>query len=251
MLTFLVVLFLVTLFAGVRLGIAIGRWLERGDRAERKPPGKPPEPPPEAKAAARVAATFRRVQIDSLMTRAAVHEAGHALVAARCTLNDRVASVAITKDGCGHVIHIMNSSGAHFAWCELVILLAGVAAENMSLGNMKSGGASKDLANALTYATTIAWRQGDPLPWPKADRRSFPFEQVYGDPIHPNVLHTLHYAYDIARAILEKHVEGHARLTAAILAIETLDEKTVKVYLPPLSPAARLVRAASPSGRFV
>lgn len=103
--------------------------------------------------------------------RAAVHEAGHAVVAWRSPYVVSIQMITIDNAGvgCGQVQYTLSHAGGGSPqgnWDRVAISLAGMAGELVEFGKLKSGGSKQDLLNARAAAYALINNYKDPI-WKK------------------------------------------------------------------------------------
>jgi len=164
---------------------------------------------------------------------AAVHEAGHAFVASRCTVI-RVTQIRLEEKGGGGAVTTVSTQGAaNLAWCQLVVDLAGVAAEAMVFGSkFRTGPATEDLLKARDRAEHIAALELK-RPWDKdVPTISLAWRSMFVEPLSEQAEAVMSLAYSYARHILDRNRTQHYQLTSAVLAHRILNEALVEAYLP-------------------
>jgi ATP-dependent Zn protease len=169
--------------------------------------------------------------LDTTRCRTAVHEAGHALAALRCTLVTKVTQIVIQEDELGgEVTWQIAAEAPNTAWCTLVVALAGLAAETFVFGKVRSGPSSSDLMKARKLATEIATTGRTTPPWGTA-KKSWPFRfTMYATPLTAGEHQILQAAYDTARGLLVTHESSHAYLTSRILACGRVDQALIEEW---------------------
>jgi hypothetical protein len=175
----------------------------------------------------------------------ATHEAGHAVVAWWCPVVGRVDQMIIEPAPKGdeavwqgRVVHDWSTemSDQRCAW-DVVIALAGLAAETIRYGQVKSL-LLRDLDEALSAARTFC-RRGAIWPTPHvAAPVAFPFEMGCSE----EQTAVLRYAWATACAILLAHRDAHARLARQVAAARLLDEQQLASILGDRPTFAQLSR---------
>jgi cell division protease FtsH len=177
----------------------------------------------------------------------AVHEAGHALVAALCTHADPVAKVTILPRGAslGATEQLPRAERRLYPLSylteSLAVRLGGRAAELVVLGEASSG-ASHDLASATELATRMVREWGlstelGPLGYGSTDGRqidrwgSRPYAEQTQRTIDQEVARLLGDALDTAVGLLRDHRDVLDRLVALLLDHETIDGAAVTAAL--------------------
>jgi cell division protease FtsH len=208
----------------------------------------------------------------------AVHESGHALVAALCDHADPVAKVTILPAGQALGVteqlplverHLYQEA---YLYDSLAVRLGGRAAELVELGE-GSTGAANDLAQATELATKMVREFGlspalGPVGYPQggsvflggggAELSSRPFAEATQAAIDAEVARILREAEERAVSLLRSHQTQLRRLAAMLVEQETVDGKEVYALVgrePPVAAsgsepatvAPRRVAAAAPS----
>lgn len=169
------------------------------------------------------------VHVDLPEIRAAVHEAGHAVAAWCCTLVTRVKIASVGKQGDGRVGFEFLSLGSSDArWCQLVIALAGPAAEAMVYKKGRSRESSFDLTAALAYAEAIGTA---PPPWAAQRGPVFDFDRLYHPRPSDQARRNLEEGYRMAKCILQKSEHRMYAVTSALLACGSVSEKELALIL--------------------
>ncbi len=190
-------------------------WFEKSKHPKPKFQGKPAQPP------------------ETTKWKIAVHEAGHALVALRCTAVDSVLSIRSGNDD-GEVRHVfgtLDETGRD--WCQLVIAMAGIAAETMVFRKFRSGRGETDLIKAIRFARNILRTStGTPRPsWRVPEGiKSPPFGAVFQEPPGKDIEAILAIGYMTAKALLEKHRHAHTNLTLMLQSYSIMDEKAIEQW---------------------
>ncbi len=179
----------------------------------------------------------------------AVHEAGHALVAAYCDKADPVAKVTILP--AGQALGVTEQLplverhlyGEDYLYDALAVCLGGRAGELVVLGQ-GSTGASNDLARATDLATKMVREFGlskalGPVGYPSGgsmflgegggEFSSRPFAEQTQAVIDAEVARMLREAEQRAVAILKEHHDALDKLVALLIANETVDGSEVYV----------------------
>jgi cell division protease FtsH len=200
--------------------------------------------------------------LDELAT-VAVHEAGHALVAALSPHADPVSRVTVL--GAGHALGLTELLpaddrrlyGESYLADTLAVKLGGRAAERLVRGEASTG-AADDLASATALATSMV--------------REFGLSEVLGPvsyggaPLHPGlpvprgyseltqrlvdreVAALLTRAEAHARDLLTRHIDALNQLTAALLEQETITGDQVRALVQPTKPPTLTARTPRPAG---
>ena len=177
----------------------------------------------------------------------AVHEAGHALVAAYCDKADPVAKVTILPAGLALGVTEQlpfverHLYGNDYLLDTLAVFLGGRASELVVLGQ-GSTGASNDLAKATELATKMVREFGlssalGPVGYPSGGSvflgeggnavSSRPFSEQTQSLIDAEVARMLREAEERATAILREHRDAVDKLVALLVANETVDGASV------------------------
>jgi cell division protease FtsH len=207
--------------------------------------------------------------LDELAT-VAVHEAGHALVAALSRHADPVSRVTVL--GAGHALGLTELLpaddrrlyGERYLADTLAVKLGGRAAERLIRGEASTG-AADDLASATALATQMIRDYGlsDTLgPVSYSDQAAAPHPGLtprgYSEHtqwlVDREVAALLAQAETRARGLLTQHIDALNQLTAALLEQETISGDQVRALVHPARPAplpdsARPAAACSASER--
>jgi ATP-dependent Zn protease len=166
-------------------------------------------------------------------SKAAVHEAGHAVTAWCCTIIISVDEARIDADG-GLVRWMMRDyNSSDVRWCNLVISMAGAAAEIAVFGKVRTGESKKDLLAARSKAEELVGKGDDTSPWRKrcVVAESLPFAQIYVPAITSEEELILRNAYIEAKTIVRAHGERFYQIVSALLAKGTLKEHDLEKIL--------------------
>jgi hypothetical protein len=169
------------------------------------------------------------VHVDLPEIRAAVHEAGHAVAAWCCTIVTRVKVASVGKGGDGRVgfeLFLLGSPDAR--WCQLVIALAGPAAEAMVYKKGRSRESNLDLTAALQHAEAIG---SAPPPWAAQRGPTFDFDRLYYPRPSEQARRNLEEGYRMAKCILQKSEHRMYAVTSALLACGSVSEKELSMIL--------------------
>ena len=132
----------------------------------------------------------------------AVHEAGHCCVAWSCSAVDNVDVIVDKTGGKTHFIINYDMENKNFSiWCNLVILLAGPAAELIVYKKWRSGHSKSDLEKAIVLAETI----DQSFIIPKFDGKSLKFSKIYRNNIDERTEELLKQAYLQAKIIIKSY----------------------------------------------
>ncbi len=171
----------------------------------------------------------------------AVHEGGHALVAALSTHGDPVAKVTILPAGQALGVTEQLPIDERHLYSEgylkdsLAIRMGGRAAEQLVLSEASTG-ASNDLAGATDLATRmvrefgmsttlgpVGFASGSPMYLGSEEVRSRPYAEATQRVIDEEVAKLLREAEERALALLREHRDTLDRLTDLLLERETID----------------------------
>jgi cell division protease FtsH len=191
----------------------------------------------------------------------AVHEAGHALVAALCPHADPVSRVTVL--GAGQALGLTemlptedrHMYGESYLADTLAVRLGGRAAERLVRGEASTG-AADDLASATALATQMVRDYGlsqalGPVSYsgPPAGPPGLAAPRSYSERtqwlVDQEVAALLTQAEARARDLLTRHQEALTRLTAALLEQETVTGDQVRALAHAASPPA--LAATSPA----
>ena len=179
----------------------------------------------------------------------AVHESGHALVAAISTHGDPVAKVTILPAGQALGVTEQLPIDERHLYTEgylkdsLAIRMGGRVAEQLVFGETSTG-ASNDLAGATDLATRmvrefgmspalgpVGFATGGPLYLGGEEVRSRPYAEATQRVVDEEVAALLREAEERATAILTQHRQALERLTELLLERETVDGTDVDQVL--------------------
>jgi ATP-dependent Zn protease len=166
--------------------------------------------------------------------RAAVHEAGHTVAAWCCTQVHDLRSVTIElKEGGLTSFWSYDNDTPESRWCDIVINLAGLAAEIAAYGKFRGAECESDLNKARQQAKHLAAEGLLTPPWkaPKR-RRKFSFDKVF-HALDPNQARILAEAYDMAHQILEAYGNSFHRLVSMLLTRKTASATDLEAVLGP------------------
>jgi cell division protease FtsH len=198
---------------------------------------------------------------DELAT-VAVHEAGHALVAALCTHSDPVSRVTIL--GAGHTLGLTELLpaddrrlyGESYLNDTLAVRLGGRAAERLVRGEASTG-AADDLASATALATQMVQEFGlseviGPVGYAGMTapvHHGFAGPRGYSERtqrlIDREVAALLTRAEARARDLLTSHIKALNKLTAALVEQETITGDQVRSLVQPCPPGSQIAAARS------
>ena len=206
--------------------------------------------------------------LDELAT-VAVHEAGHALVAALSPHADPVSRVTVL--GAGHALGLTELLpaddrrlyGESYLAETLAVKLGGRAAERLIRGEASTG-ASDDLATATALATQMVCEFGlsealGPVSYGWATAQANPalamprgHSEQTQRLVNREVAALLTAAETRARGLLTRHIEALNQLTTALLERETITGDQVRALVQPARPgrgAGESARTPRPPGR--
>jgi cell division protease FtsH len=199
----------------------------------------------------------------------AVHEAGHALVAALSPHADPVSRVTVL--GAGHALGLTELLpaddrrlyGEAYLADTLAVKLGGRAAERLIRGEASTG-AADDLASATALATQMVRDYGlshnlGPVSYaghPASPRLTLTGQRGYSEHtqwlLDQEITTLLTAAETRARDLLTRHHDALTQLTAALLEHETITGDQVRALLAaspaPLTGSTRPAAIASPAG---
>src|SRR5579859_2829689 len=199
--------------------------------------------------------------LDELAT-VAVHEAGHALVAALSPHADPVSRVTVL--GAGHALGLTELLPAddrrlyeeRYLHDTLAVKLGGRAAERLIRGEASTG-ATDDLASATALATQMVREFGlsdkiGPVSYaPAAGHPMLGVQRGYSEHtqrlVDQEVAALLTGAETRARDLLTRHKRALDQLTAALLELETVTGDQVRALVQATSPVS--LPAGSPAAR--
>jgi hypothetical protein len=172
----------------------------------------------------------RPFHLDLPEVRAAIHEAGHAVTAWRCTA---VGEIEFVRVGGGEgLVRFSFSPRRSVAcdWCRVVIALAGPAAEAMTYASGRSLESRSDLTSALRFAESLA---GTRPPWKVPEGKTFDFEKLFHPRPPEAVLLVLCDAYRTARRIVRGDRRGVHVVASALLSKKKISHRDLEVALGP------------------
>lgn len=153
----------------------------------------------------------------------AIHEAGHFIIAWSCSHVTEITKAQI-NDYDGFVTYYMINDGSNDnAWCELVIAIAGVAAEVKTYGKVASAPAKSDLEKALYLAHQL----GNYVPKNIPDIKSLDFKSMFKN-ISDRECFLLSAAYRQAKEIIDNQKEKFYHVTVLLQNLKIIDESHVK-----------------------
>jgi len=191
--------------------------------------------------------------LDELAT-VAVHEAGHALVAALSPHADPVSRVTVL--GAGHALGLTELLpaedrrlyGERYLADTLAVKLGGRAAERLIRGEASTG-AADDLASATALATQMVREFGlsdtlGPVSYAGMPAQRYPglpvsrgYSELTQRLVDREVAALLTKAEARARDLLTRHIQALNQLTAVLLEQETITGDQVRALIQPARPA--------------
>jgi hypothetical protein len=164
------------------------------------------------------------VSADSERIKAAVHEAGHAIVANRCTRVMKIGDIRL-GDGDGGIQYDARLFDGK-AEIQMVIGLAGPAAEIMHYGSFHGQSCRSDLLFSRDYASLADVKRFDAPahPAPKFLKTAFAVPLTEQEEL------AMHYAYSMARDILQREQERHGKLVNALLTCGGFSESQTRAW---------------------
>lgn len=178
----------------------------------------------------------------------AVHEAGHAVTAWCCTIVGNVKEAGIWADGGAVKFSLRYYDSSDVRWCNLVLCMAGAAAEIAVFGKVKTIESRGDLLEARTMAEELVGKGDGTSPWriKSLDSKSLPFAQIYVPPITSDEEIILRNAYATAKDLVRAHGDRFYRLVRALMVNKTMSEKDLEKILHKRA-FARLVGMLKPT----
>ena len=164
---------------------------------------------------------------DNLNTRLAVHEAGHAITAWWCSGVDQVKLITIEEPTGGKIYLNFNPRAKNILWCDLVITLAGIAAELSVYSKVRSKPAEKDLTIARDLARQLAGKGATSPPWSVKHSKdySLSFGKMYHSTPSDLEQEILKEGYRHARFLLNKRSGHFDRLVSFLLLHRSVKEE--------------------------
>lgn len=164
----------------------------------------------------------------------AVHEAGHTLLAWACTLVCEITCVDTLqhKDGGrgGTTIFKIYAKTVRGMWSELVITLAGIAAEVNIYGKFQAQEVSEDLISAWELSRKLVNQQQLLAPWKLPKTPTIPFSKIYRK-VSPDQILILEQAYAMAGHLLITHKQRYHQLMSSLINYQILDNQKVSEVL--------------------
>lgn len=162
----------------------------------------------------------RTTHPDTVECRAAVHEAGHALVAWACFIVDHITFVLLADGGNGQVRYRFwrPTYKDDSDWCDAVISLGGVAAEVVLYRQASTRGSEEDLCGARSAIARLIDRSVLSPPWEVASALPpVPFAHLFDPPLSDAERRGLEIVYGKACELLRDGAVQHGRLVGALL----------------------------------
>lgn len=182
--------------------------------------------------------------------RITTHEAGHTLAAWACTLVGEITSINTIegKDGGrgGLTCFTIYGKTIRGMWCDLVITLAGIAAEANIYGRFRSIEAEEDLKIAWKLSQQLASQNQLVAPWELPQTPNLSFDKIYKQ-VSLDQKIILEQAYVMARHLLLKHKQRYSQLMNSLIEHPILTEQEVNNVLG----ARRSITALSPNVLFI
>lgn len=202
---------------GVCIGLvllAVQLWMDRRTRARQRHAA---------------AEADRRAAVEK-QCRTAVHEAGHALCAWACFLVDKITVARIEGEKHVKFTYWHPSYKNDVEWCDMVLGLAGFAAELMVYGRSWTGRSKPDLDQARASTAWIIEHKAT-APWEVLDVRPLPFAHLFDPPLSPEEQQCLEIAFSKARQLLRDGKDRHAKLVSALLCHRKMTYKDILAVL--------------------
>lgn len=176
--------------------------------------------------------------MNDVHVRACVHEAGHAIVAWSSACVDEVVSVRYERPN-GYTDWQINAGveavvEAH--WERCAIRLAGLAAEEVILGNVEPKYARDDMMHALRHAKEaerLATCVNPMRSWGRLSRPNHYIPSAYDAPMSDYVSAVLHTCYSRAVVVCRHHERSLRRLGDMLHRHLHLDTVTIQKTLGP------------------
>lgn len=171
--------------------------------------------------------------IETEEIRTAVHEAGHVVVMWAHTSLLQINHATIDAPGGGGLVSHKNSTDCDdrdYGWCMTVVKLAGIAAETYVFGRSHARNAREDLICARQHADQAL---GCEAPWELPDPKlsKVALGRAFRDPLTPDELRVLQYAYTTARFIIDGRRGAYYRLVSLLLTKRTISHGEIEEVL--------------------
>jgi len=137
------------------------------------------------------------------------------------------------EDGGATRMWLYSQDSHESRWCDMVIYLAGMAAEIAAFGKVKTRGCGPDIERALSQAKKIAESGNVTPPWKSPSRKkSLEFDKMIHslDPQHAKVLSE---GYRMAYSILEAHGNRFYKVVSVLLTKKTASSTDIEAVLGP------------------
>lgn len=167
---------------------------------------------------------FRQPRFNSLLTRVAVHEIGHSIVAWACTAVTFFDYATIVPDSSGNDGYVEYVIKKNAPWCRLAIAMAGVAGEVLVYGKFDALASEMDLEKAKKLAIFL---KGTKCPFPLPENKKgkkMDFTKVF-ESISQEEATIIEQGYWMAKAIIESYGKRSDRAVSLLLKHKTCTEK--------------------------
>lgn len=155
--------------------------------------------------------------LDTAECRAAVHEAGHALLALRCSIVSNIVEVSIDAEaGTGRVEYDIDVRSKNYESCSIVIHLGGLAAEGLVFGKFRTGHARTDLLKARRLAQSLSERNESFSLSSPSVRSTHVFDQSLPN-AKPEETKILESARLYAKSVLKRGIQQHTQIVSLLL----------------------------------
>lgn len=167
---------------------------------------------------------------DTLESRIAVHEAGHAVVAWCSPLAWNISGTVSDTDGNGRVSYKRHASkDPDRIWLDTVVKLAGLAAEVHVFKRFRSLPSYQDLLYARAHAQHLV-SLGAASRY-STEERLLPFHRMFHTPLEQAEERILNAAYREAKRIVSHHGSKYFRLVSLFLTCKTVTEQQISTVL--------------------
>lgn len=162
--------------------------------------------------------------------RTCVHESGHVIVAWSSTYVTNIKMISVDRDcNSGYTdLRRLELDSQHALWSKITIDLAGIAAEGIVLGSLRTAEAEDDLLKARASAEQLVAMANSPLttPWPAfAHTSKVNIANTFVCRPSLPVSRVLNLAYHKARQIITARRDSCNRLIAELHAKPVLHEQ--------------------------
>lgn len=169
---------------------------------------------------------------DTEWCRAAVHEAGHVVTAWSCSRVDAVSDVQIQYgSGQTRYQHRFANEGDSI-WCQLVLYMAGPAAEAMVYRRWRSLGSASDLDLARSCAEKLSRLGCTKSPWSSAPASSADLAAAFRSPMGKAESDVLRRGFTEAQRVVTAHGPAFYKIVGALLQRRSLAAADLAAYLP-------------------